>query len=94
MIPGRAVVVMEPAEGIEPTTYRLQGDCSAVELRRHASGYCTHRHNAVPASREAVVRPSAGAAALDLELDLALHALERVVDGLDVPAEKIGDLLV
>ena len=25
---------LEPAEGIEPTTYRLQGDCSTVELRR------------------------------------------------------------
>ena len=26
---------MELAEGVEPTTYRLQGDCSAIELHQH-----------------------------------------------------------
>lgn len=31
---------LEPAEGLEPTTYRLQGDCSAIELRRRRA-YCT-----------------------------------------------------
>ena len=26
---------MELEEGVEPTTYRLQGDCSAIELFQH-----------------------------------------------------------
>ena len=26
---------MELVEGVEPTTYRLQGDCSAIELHQH-----------------------------------------------------------
>ena len=29
------MVRMEPPVGVEPTTYRLQGDCSAIEPRRH-----------------------------------------------------------
>jgi hypothetical protein len=27
-----------PLIGLEPTTYRLQGDCSTIELKRHEKG--------------------------------------------------------
>ncbi len=79
----------EPTEGIEPTTYRLQGDCSTVELRRRSPPIVSGR--AVLANTAGA---SAGAAALDLELDLALDALKRVVNGLDVPVEQRSDFLV
>ena len=33
--PALAVRPMVPGVGLEPTTYRLQGDCSTTELTRH-----------------------------------------------------------
>ena len=30
------LILVEPAMGIEPITYHLQGGCSTFELRRHA----------------------------------------------------------
>lgn len=69
---------MEPAEGIEPATYRLQGDCSTFELRRRAP---------IVAALAARGYHSASATDLDLELDLALDALQGVVDRLDSALE-------
>ena len=35
-IPPYPPMKMVPSIGLEPTTYRLQGDCSTIEPRRHA----------------------------------------------------------
>lgn len=38
---------MELAEGVEPTTYCLQGSCSAIELRQRAH-HCSRAANVTP----------------------------------------------
>ncbi len=78
---------MEPAEGVEPTTYRLQGDCSAVELRRRPH-HCMHGTVTSPAFRHR----SRVVAGRHLESRLVLDALQGVVDRRSRSAEPFGHI--
>src|SRR5690606_16485109 len=89
---------LEPAAGLEPATYCLQGSRSTIELHWHAfrrPGTQEYTTRGRPGSRKA-----AGSAVhlafplFQVPLELALHPLQGVVDGLDVPRQLVGDLLV
>src|SRR4051794_30141375 len=83
-VAGQRVDGTEPRVRIERTAARLQGECSTTELTGQEPDRTARR-------RSACVRDLA---VLEVHVQLALDALQRVVDRLHVPLQHLGDLLV
>ena len=74
--------VLEPREGVEPTTYCLQNSCSAIELPRHCGAECS---NSAAASGETRVDRAAN------RRKPARHGKESADDAGDHRVDRCGE---